>query len=154
MDEANSIPVGTLKVKSSQHKGGVLNVPTNETLRFEVAYKSGLVDINGSSVWKKRTSKTMKILVFRLQLGNKSAWPIGQPQKCKSTIFIFPVFPVHMRIFVRNAHFHTKCALRQNRIIYDIITLLSCSPTKFLLHFPEYEHPAELKKKKTCGFNL
>ena len=50
MDEANSIQVGTLKVKSSQHKGGVLNVPTNETLRFEVAYKSGLVDINGSSV--------------------------------------------------------------------------------------------------------
>ena len=51
MDEANSIPVGTLKVKSSQHKGGVLNVPTNETLRFEVAaYKSGLVDINGSSI--------------------------------------------------------------------------------------------------------
>ncbi len=50
MDETNSIPVGTLKVKSSQHKGGVLNVPTNETLRFEVAYKSGLVDINGSSV--------------------------------------------------------------------------------------------------------
>ena len=50
MDEANSIPVGTLKVKSSQHKGGVLNVFTNETLRFEVAYKSGLVDINRSSV--------------------------------------------------------------------------------------------------------
>ena len=49
MDEANSIQVGTLN-KSSQHKGGVLNVPTNETLRFEVAYKSGLVDINGSSV--------------------------------------------------------------------------------------------------------
>ena len=50
MDEANSIPVGTLKVKSSQRKGGVLNVPTNETLRFEVGYKSALVDINGSSV--------------------------------------------------------------------------------------------------------
>ena len=50
MDEANSIPVGTLKVKSSQHKGGVLNVPTNETFRFEVAYKIDLVDINGSSV--------------------------------------------------------------------------------------------------------
>ena len=50
MDEANSIPVGTLKVKSSQHKGDVLNVPTNETFRFEVAYKTDLVDINGSSV--------------------------------------------------------------------------------------------------------
>ncbi len=50
MDEANSIPVGTLKVKSSQHKGGVLNVPTNETFIFEVAYKTDLVDMNGSSV--------------------------------------------------------------------------------------------------------
>ena len=36
MDEANSIPVGTLKVKSSQHKGEVLNVPTNETLTYIV----------------------------------------------------------------------------------------------------------------------
>ena len=49
MDEANSIPVGTLKVKSIQNKHGALNVPTNETFRFELAYKAALVDINGSS---------------------------------------------------------------------------------------------------------
>ena len=49
MDKANSIPVGTLKVKSSQNKDGVLNVPTNETFRFELAYKAALVDIHGSS---------------------------------------------------------------------------------------------------------
>ena len=72
MDKANSIPVGTLKVKSSPNKDGVLNVPTNETFTFEFAYKADLVDINRSSVLKKRTSKTMKFLVFRLQLGNKS----------------------------------------------------------------------------------
>ena len=38
MDEANSIPVGTLKVKSIQNKDGVVNVPTYETFRFELAY--------------------------------------------------------------------------------------------------------------------
>ena len=72
MDKANSILVGTLKVKSSPNKYGVLNVPTNETFRFELGYKAALVDINGSSLLKKRTSKRMKFFVFRLQVGNKS----------------------------------------------------------------------------------
>ena len=69
--------------------------------------------------------------------------------------FIFTHFPVYTRIFVRSAHFHTKCALRV-RIGLSMISsrCFLAAPRNFFYIFQNMSNQLNLKKKKTCGFDL